>query len=169
MRLAFTVAPGLSTRARAPNTIVFRPDKPITELVFRLTANTRPTVAEGNRISCRRRAPTTGPADSASPRPTPTRRRRAACCTSRSPSTIPAGTTVTATSPSPSPSATTVFDRFGTRPGGFAYFGSAQPLLAWERGYGWHTEDLIDFTAESATSEAMRHRPDRHRAGAPTP
>ncbi len=46
------------------------------------------------------------------------------------------------------------FDRFG-RTGGFAWFASAQPLLAWERGFGWHDEPMIQFTAESATSEAM--------------
>jgi aminopeptidase N len=46
------------------------------------------------------------------------------------------------------------FDRFGLADG-FAYFGSAEPLLAWQRGFGWHTEDLINFPAESATSEAM--------------
>jgi hypothetical protein len=51
------------------------------------------------------------------------------------------------------------FDRFGRTDyagGRFAWFGSAQPLLAWERGFGWHTEDMIQFPAESATSEAMR-------------
>ena len=54
--------------------------------------------------------------------------------------------------------ATQAFDRFGRTGDGaarYAWIGSAQPLLAWERGYGWHSEDLIEFTAESATSEAM--------------
>ena len=42
--------------------------------------------------------------------------------------------------------------RARTTPGGAA----AQPLLAWERGVGWHTEPLLQYTAESATSEAAR-------------
>ena len=37
-----------------------------------------------------------------------------------------------------------------------AWFGSAQPLLAWQRGFGWHTEPMLLFSAESATSEAMQ-------------
>jgi hypothetical protein len=36
------------------------------------------------------------------------------------------------------------------------WFASAHPLLAWQRGVGWHTEPLIQFTAESATSEAAK-------------
>src|SRR5581483_7607485 len=68
--------------------------------------------------------------------------------------TVPAGTAVTAAIGFTVTLGGQSFDRFG-RAGAFAYFASAQPLLAWERGYGWHTEDLIDFPAESATSEAM--------------
>lgn len=44
------------------------------------------------------------------------------------------------------------FDRFG-RLQQYAWWGSGQPLLAWERGVGWHKEPLLQFTAESATSE----------------
>jgi aminopeptidase N len=47
------------------------------------------------------------------------------------------------------------FDRFG-RSDGYAWWGSGQPLLAWERGVGWHEEPLLQYTAESATSEAAR-------------
>ena len=49
MRLAFVVAPDLGT-VDGTEHIEFTPDKAITELVFRLTANTAPTVAEGNGI-----------------------------------------------------------------------------------------------------------------------
>ena len=45
------------------------------------------------------------------------------------------------------------FDRFG-RLQQYAWWGSGQPLFAWERGVGWHREPLLQFTAESATSEA---------------
>ena len=47
-RLVFTVAAMTSRPCTAPSTSRFTPDLPITELVFRLTANTAPTVAEGN-------------------------------------------------------------------------------------------------------------------------
>ena len=49
VRLAFTVSPDL-TRVQGSEHIEFTPDLPITELVFRLTANTGPTVAAGNKI-----------------------------------------------------------------------------------------------------------------------
>ena len=73
-------------------------------------------------------------------------------------SQVPAGTTITADIGFIVTLGHQAFDRFGRTNSGasrFAWIGSAQPLLAWQRGYGWHTEDLIQFTAESATSEAM--------------
>ena len=47
------------------------------------------------------------------------------------------------------------FDRFG-RTTDYAWWGSGHPLLAWERGVGWHQEPMLQYTAESATSEAAR-------------
>lgn len=150
--LAFTIAPGHAT-VRGVEQVGFRPDRPVTELVFRLTANTRPSVEQGNGIRV----------TSATATPAGGRYRFSAA--NAAPSTqggllrIPLGRTVAAGQIATARIAFTLtlgensFDRFG-RAGRFAYFGSAQPLLAWERGYGWHTEDLIDFTAESATSEA---------------
>ena len=73
-------------------------------------------------------------------------------------SQIPAGTTVTADIAFTITIGAESFDRFGRVHDGaqrFSWIGSGQPLLAWERGFGWHDEDLIRFTAESATSEAM--------------
>ena len=75
------------------------------------------------------------------------------------PGTVPAGSTVTADIEFIVALGDEAFDRFGRIGSGatrYAWFGSAQPLLAWQRGYGWHTEDMLQFTAESATSEAMR-------------
>jgi hypothetical protein len=134
--------------------VSFTPDKAITELVFRLTANTQPTVQQGNKIVV-----TAARADHGGGRFTFSR-------AGADPSTqggllhipfagtVPAGTTVTADLSFTLTLGAESFDRFG-RTDGFAWFGSGQPLLAWERGYGWHTEPLIRFTAESATSEAM--------------
>ena len=47
--LTFAVAPDLAT-VRGTERITFTPDRPITELVFRLTANTAPTAATGTKI-----------------------------------------------------------------------------------------------------------------------
>jgi hypothetical protein len=154
MALQFTIAPDHRT-VTGHEQITFRPDLPITQLVFRLTANTRPTVDEGNKIVV-----TGATADNGARHFRFTRANAA-------PSTqggllhipfgrqLPAGTTVTANIDFVVTLGSRSFDRFGTADG-FAYFGSAEPLLAWERGFGWHTEDLINFLAESATSEAMR-------------
>jgi hypothetical protein len=153
MSLQFTIAAG-HRAVHGHERIVFRPDLPITELVFRLTANTRPTVDEGNKIVV-----TAASADHGAGRYRFT-------AANAAPSTqggllhipfgatIPAGTEVRASIDFDLTLGAQSFDRFG-RAGAFAYFGSGQPLLAWERGFGWHAEDLIDFPAESATSEAM--------------
>lgn len=139
--------------------IRFTPDRPIRQLVFRLTANTRPTVAAGNKIVV-----TAAEADHGAGEYTFTRAGAA-------PSTqggllhipfadvVAAGTTVTAKISFTLTLGAESFDRFGrTDHAGqrYAWFGSGQPLLAWEPGYGWHTEDMVRFPAESATSVAMR-------------
>jgi hypothetical protein len=153
MSLRFTIAAGHQT-VQGTEKIIFRPDKPITQLVFRLTANTRPTVAEGNKIVV-----TAASADHHAGRYrfTPAN----ADPTTQGgllhipfARTIPAGTAVTASIDFRLTLGAESFDRFG-RSGAFAYFGSGEPLLAWERGFGWHSEDMINFPAESATSEAM--------------
>ena len=158
VRLAFTVSPDL-TRVQGSEHIEFTPDLPITELVFRLTANTGPTVAAGNKIVV-----TSAKADHGAGPPTFTP--DGADPSSQGgllhipfASRVPAGTTVTADLGFNLTLGNESFDRFGRSGAGasrFAWFGSAQPLLAWERGYGWHTEPMIKFTAESATSEAMQ-------------
>ncbi|MEO9137541.1 MAG: M1 family aminopeptidase [Jatrophihabitans sp.] len=151
--LKFTVSDDLRT-VQGTESVTFHPDLPVTELVFRLTANTKPSVQQGNKIVVRTATASPGGG------------RFTFSAANAEPSTqggllhiplspaIPAGGTVTAAISFAVTLGADSFDRFGTTRG-FAYFGSAQPLLAWERGFGWHTEDMIDFTAESATSEAM--------------
>jgi hypothetical protein len=153
MTLAFTIAADHKT-VTGHEQVVFRPDLPITELVFRLTANTAPTVAEGNRIVV-----TAASADHGAGKFRFTRANAAASTQGGLlhipfATTIEPGTAVTATIDFELTLGAESFDRFG-RSGPFAYFGSGEPLLAWERGFGWHDEDMIDFPAESATSEAM--------------
>jgi hypothetical protein len=153
MSLQFTIAADHS-RVTGHEHLVFSPDLPISELVFRLTANTKPTVAAGSKIVV-----TAAKADHGG---TKFRFTRANAAVSTQggllhipfAKRIPAGTKVSADLDFVLTLGGAAFDRFG-RTGPFAYFGSAQPLLAWERGFGWHTEDLLNFTAESATSEAM--------------
>ena len=153
MTLAFTVSNDLTT-VTGREQIAFTPDKQISELVFRLTANTKPTVAQGNRIAVR-----TATADHGGGRFTLSAANAAASTQGgllHIPfgTPVPAGTTVHASIAFTLTLGKQSFDRFG-RTATYAWFASAQPLLAWQRGYGWHDEDLIDVTAESATSEAM--------------
>lgn len=151
--LDFVVAGDHST-VRGTENVTFTPDKPIDELIFRLTANTVPSVQQGNKIVVtsaaagpdgRKYAFTPANADPST---------QGGLLRIPFGSTVPAGRTVTAKIAFTLTLGLDSFDRFG-RAGAYAYFGSGQPLLAWERGYGWHTEDMINFTAESATSEAM--------------
>jgi acyl dehydratase len=115
-------------------------------------------VASGNRIDV-----TSARADHGAGAPTYTRAGAAAATQGgllHIPFTGPvrAGTTVTADLAFTVTLGAESFDRFGRTGDGagrYAWFGSAQPLLAWQRGFGWHGEDLAGFTAESATSEAM--------------
>ena len=157
MTLNFVVHPDLAT-VDGTEQISFTPDLPIHELVFRLTANTAPTVAQGNRIVV-----TSATADHGAGHYTISRANAGGSTQGGLlhipfPSTIPAGTTVNAQMSFTLTLGANSFDRFGRVKafgGQYAWFGSGEPLLAWERGFGWHTEDMIDFTAESATSEAM--------------
>jgi hypothetical protein len=156
--LRFTFSADLST-VRGSEHVVFTPDLAITELVFRLTANTAPTVGEGNKIVVN-----SAKADHGGGAPRYDADGAAASTQGgllRIPfaSKVPAGTTVTADIAFTLTLGNGSFDRFGRVSDGasrYAWFGSAQPLLSWERGYGWHTEPMIQFTAESATSEAMQ-------------
>jgi Peptidase family M1 domain len=158
VRLRFTVGADLGS-VQGSEHIAFTPDLPITELVFRLTANTAPTVAAGNKIVVKKAS-----ADHGAGAPHYDHDGAAAGAQGgllRIPfaARIPAGTTVTADITFTVRLGNESFDRFGRVGSGaqrYAWFASAQPLLAWERGYGWHTEPMLRFTAESATSEAMQ-------------
>jgi hypothetical protein len=153
MTLDMTLAPDHRT-VEGDETVVFRPDLQINQLVFRLTANTAPSVAEGNGIRV-----DSASADHGARHYTFTRA-NAAASTQGGLLHIPfrrrldPGTVVTARIRFTLTLGRNKFDRFG-RAGPYAWFGSGEPLLAWQRGFGWHTEDMIDFPGESATSEAM--------------
>jgi hypothetical protein len=154
IRLAFDLADDLAT-VRGSEDVTFTPDLPVRELVFRLTANTAPTVKQGNRI--RITAASSNPAGRAYRFQTAgagagTQGGLLIVPLGRE---VPAGQRVTARVEFTLTLGKQAFDRFG-RSTDYAWWGSGQPLLAWERGVGWHTEPLLQYTAESATSEAAR-------------
>ena len=154
IRLSFDLADNLAT-VRGTEDVTFIPDLPIRELVFRLTANTPPTVRQGNRIEVT--AARSEPGGGAYRFQTA----GAAAGTQGGLLVLPLGRQVPAGQRVSAHVEFTLrlgeqaFDRFG-RSGGYAWWGSGQPLLAWERGVGWHEEPLLRYTAESATSEAAR-------------
>jgi hypothetical protein len=154
IRLSFDLADDLAT-VRGTEDVTFTPDLPVRELVFRLTANTAPTVRQGNRIGVT--AASSNPSGGAY-------RFQAAGAAAGTQGgllvlplgrQVPAGQRVTAHVGFTLTLGKQAFDRFG-RSTDYAWWGSGQPLLAWERGVGWHTEPLLQYTAESATSEAAR-------------
>ena len=150
--LTFDLAEDLAT-VRGTEKVTFTPDLPVRELVFRLTANTGPSVAAGNRIEIT--SATADPVGGAY-RVEPG---GAAGSTQGGLLVVPLGREVPAGQQVSAQVGFTLtlgrqaFDRFG-RLQQYAWWGSGQPLLAWERGVGWHREPLLRFTAESATSEA---------------
>jgi hypothetical protein len=154
IRLAFDLADELTT-VRGTEDVQFTPDRPVTELVFRLTANTAPSVQEGNgiQVTAARSDPAGGayrfePAGAG----VGTQGGLLVLPLGRQ---VPAGQRVTAHVEFTLTLGEQAFDRFG-RSGEYAWWGSGQPLLAWQRGVGWHREPLLRYTAESATSEAAR-------------
>jgi hypothetical protein len=157
MQLAFVVHDDLTT-VDGTESVAFTPDKPVTELVFRLTANTAGSVANGNHIVVHSaRADHGGRAFTFAPAGAGPGTQGGLLIIPLS-ATVPAGTTVTARITFTLTLGLRSFDRFGRIEdvsGGYAWFGSGEPLLAWQRGYGWHTEDLANVLGESATSEAM--------------
>jgi hypothetical protein len=154
IRLTFDLADDLAT-VRGTEDVTFTPDLPVRELVFRLTANTAPTVRQGNRIevTAARSDPSGGAYRfQAAGAPATTQGGLLILPLGRE---VPAGQRVTAHVEFTLTLGKQAFDRFG-RTADYAWWGTGEPLLAWERGAGWHEEPLLQYTAESATSEAAR-------------
>jgi hypothetical protein len=152
LRLGFDVAGDLAT-VKGTEHVVFTPDLPVRELVFRLTANTAPSAQEGNSITVD--SATASPGGQAF-RLDPDgagRGTQGGLLTVPLDREVPAGQQVTADVAFTLRLGQGAFDRFGHLRS-YAWWGSGQPLLAWERGVGWHREPLLRFVGESATSEA---------------
>jgi len=153
IRLAFDLTDGLDT-VKGSEHVEFTPDLPVRELAFRLTANTAPSASAGNSVVVE--SATAGPDGAGAFRVEPD---------GAGPGTqggllvlplgreVPAGQQVTADIAFTLKLGPGSFDRFGHLRS-YAWWGSGQPLLAWERGVGWHREPLLRFIGESATSEA---------------
>ena len=152
LRLSFDVADDPGT-VKGTEHVVFTPDLPVRELVFRLTANTAPSVEAGNSIKVDSATANPGGGafrlepDSAGPGT------QGGLLTVPLDREVPAGQQVTADIAFTLRLGQGAFDRFGHLRS-YAWWGSGQPLLAWERGVGWHREPLLRFVGESATSEA---------------
>jgi hypothetical protein len=150
--LTFDLSADLGT-VTGTERVRFTPDMPVHELVFRLTANGPTAFPQGNGITVQQAT-----ADPAGAR----FRYERAGAANGSPGgvlviplghEVPAGQQVTADVAFTLKLSTSGFERFG-RQERLAWFGSGQPLFAWERGVGWHREALAKWIGESATSEA---------------
>ncbi|HEV7658041.1 MAG TPA: M1 family aminopeptidase [Mycobacteriales bacterium] len=133
--------------------VTFTPDLPVRELVFRLTPNTDPSVRQGNRIQVTAATATPGGAPFRFERAGVTAGTQGGLLILPLSGEVPAGRRTTAHLEFTLTLGDGAFDRFG-RVTDYAWWGSGAPLLAWERGVGWHEEPMLEFTAESATSEA---------------
>ena len=150
--LTFDVSEDLGT-VTGTEQVRFTPDMPVHELVFRLTANGTTAYPQGNSITI-----TQATADPAGDH---FRFERAGAASGSQGGIlvvplgreVPAGQQVTANLSFTLKLSDSGFERFG-RDRRLAWFGSGQPLFAWERGVGWHREALARWVGESATSEA---------------
>lgn len=128
-------------------TVVFTPDRPITEVVFRLWPNNPLARSRGASMTVDRASLPV--------------RTEAAGGTEDHPTLV----ALTLPRPSPAGRAVTVsldftfvlprseVDRWG-RTANTVWWGSGHPLLAWVRGQGWATDPAVGLLGESATSEA---------------
>jgi hypothetical protein len=134
--------------------VTFTPDKPVTELVFRLW----PNGPEGGR---RYASMTVSSATSPNALPFRTTSDGARAGTQGTLLSIPLGRTAPAHQPVTADLAFTLrlppvtWDRYGTD-GHTSYWGSGHPLLAWQRGVGWNRDPASPLPGETQTSEVAK-------------
>ncbi|PVZ14775.1 peptidase M1-like protein [Actinomycetospora cinnamomea] len=156
--LAFDVAPGLD-RVTGRERVVFTPDLPVCELVFRAWPN-KPVMARDGTAMRVTAAAVDGRA--VAPRVLP------AGAPENAPGTLielpltgcaPAGRTITAELDFTLVLGEDANDRIGfSRAPLMAWWATGFPLLAWVRGEGWAREDAVSIAGETATSEDFRLR-----------
>ncbi|MHA6794373.1 M1 family aminopeptidase [Pseudonocardia bannensis] len=155
VELAFTVAPDLRT-AEGRETVVFTPDLPVCELVFRAWPNTPTMARTGTAL--------TVTDTSVDGRPT-TARITAAGAPPGAPGTLIEIPLTRCLNPGESVHAELGFrvtlgvdadERIGYSTASHtAWIGSGFPLLAWVRGKGWARDPAVPMNGESATSEVF--------------
>ncbi|NMO92335.1 M1 family aminopeptidase [Actinomycetospora sp. TBRC 11914] len=154
--LTFDMAPDLSS-ATGHETVVFTPDLPVCELVFRAWPNMPSTAGQGNAlvvtgatVQGRTSAPVMSPAGAPPGAP-------GTLVELPLPGCVPAGQSVRAELGFALRLGADSDERMGTSPAtGTAWFGSGFPLLAWVRGQGWIRDDAVTIPSETATSEDFR-------------
>lgn len=151
--LRFDVSADLGT-VRGTEDVRFTPDLPISEVVFRLTANGPTAARQGTSVRVSR-AEADGHAGGTYQRAGAAAGTQGGLLTLPLGRRVPAGHVVTARVEFTLTLGRGGFERFG-HGRSVAWWGTGQPLLAWERGVGWHREPLLDFLGESATSETAR-------------
>ncbi|KAE8765816.1 M1 family aminopeptidase [Georgenia thermotolerans] len=139
--------------------VVFTPDLPVCELVFRAWPNKPVTARAGNRLEVetvtvegQRSAFTVAASGAPDGAPGTLVEVPLASC-------VPAGTPVQTTLTFTLDLAEETDERVGVAAEEqVAWFGSAFPLLAWEAGRGWAREEAVDVAGEMATSETFALR-----------
>ena len=134
--------------------VVFRPDLPVTELVFRLWPNGRDHLLGGTLTVTKAGIdgrPVRSRTESAGGRPS-TQGTLLRLPLGRA---VPAGTAVVADLDFTLVLPNASIDRIGTD-GQLAWWGTAAPLLSWQRGVGWSRTPGSSALAEMAVSEAAQ-------------
>ena len=156
--LTFTVPKDLAS-VTGTERVEFTPDLDVCELVFRLWPNKPATAKHGNALEITSAVvggqavqPVAEPAGA--PRGAP-----GTLVEVPLPSCVEAGTAVTAELGFTLTLGEGTDERVGVaRAGDVAWFGTAFPLLAWERGRGWARDPAVAVAGEMATSETFQLR-----------
>ena len=156
--LAFDVADDLQT-VRGAESVTFTPDLAVCTLVFRAWPNKPDTARTGNalvvdgaRVDGAEVVPTVTSAGAPADLPGTLVELPLSPC-------VDAGTAVTADLTFTLTLGRRTDERVGFAPGEqMAWFATAFPLLAWERGRGWATDPAVAVVGEMATSETFELR-----------
>jgi len=148
--LAFDVDESYTT-VTGTEKVVFTPDRPVSELVFRLWLNGPAPVANGGRIEVTRASLPMSFEPGGAGRGTQGTLLRLAL-----PAVSPAGRAITADLAFTMTLPRADVDRWG-HTAYTAWWASAHPMLAWVRGAGWHTTPAVGLLGETAANETAAY------------
>ena len=146
--LTFDVSADLST-VRGTEDVDFVPDLPVREMVFRLTPNGPTSARTGTSLRVTRAEAAGRRADARFERAGADPATQGGLLVIPLGRPVPAGQRVHARIEYTLTLGRAGFERYG-HDRRVAWWGTGQPLLAWERGVGWHREPLLSFIGESA-------------------